>query len=355
MKKIIAFMLSLMMIFSICSVAVSAEEEAYEIVFTEFPYDVAPFRDDYVGKYMGYEYGVDYWFTLTNSDGTTTEIKGYPYSITVEAGDALEFTVNISESIEPSSVKVMAFPTGADKQDDFSDSVTGEPNGGYYISRSNSGTYGIVPKKDMTICLSEYHLYNKAFIYEFPASDYYVANRVFLKNPDAVNPQDRFGYDEMGNTKVVFVDETMFFEVRIPLEGKYDYNYDTYHVYYKYGRIGESQTVYLKKPASEKDGTPEINERVARYEDEETNELVDVYKIEHVPADVEIKVANVVQYTIEMLAQFLADFDLANLSEMDLSTVDLAPMVEYILRLLNLVVKLLNSFGLNISLPDLVG
>lgn len=352
MKKFIAVILTMIMIFSIGSVAAFAAE-TYEVVFTEFPYDVAPYRSDYVGRYEGYEYGVDYWFTITNADGTTTDIKGYPYSLQVEAGEDIEFVVNIAEYIEPSSVKMMAFPVGAEKNEDFCNTVSGEPNGKYYITRSIAGTYGIVPKEDMTICLSEFHLYNKAFLFhEFPVSEYYTANRLFMVDPDATNKEDRFAYEEWGNTEVAYENETFFFEVRIPKDDKYDYNYETYHVYYKDSDSILEEKHYLHKPASERDGTEAIDKRYHYYETE--TEWVDIYEIPNLPNGVQIKVANTVTYTISMLGDFLKDFDLANLDSIDLSTVDLQPMLEFLLRLLNLIVKLLNSFGLNITLPDLV-
>lgn len=362
MKKITAIILSMIMIFSIASIAVYAEnEETYEIVFADFPYDVSPYRNDYVGKYEGYEYGVDYWFTITNKDGTTTDIKGYPFSIEVEAGDAFEFVVNYAEYIEPSSVKVMAFPVGADNDADFYNTITGEPNGGYYIKRSAAGTYGLVPKKDMTICLSEFHLYNKAYLLEFPESPYYTINRVYLVDPDNSDSLEGYAYDEMGNTEIAYQNETYFFEVRIPRDGKYKYNYETYHVYYKEDSL-LAESVYLKRPASEKDETPAINKVVAsnrylidRGEVAEDEDQVEIFAIENLPANIEIKVANVVKYDISMLAEFLSDFDLMNLESIDLSTVDLEPMLEYILRIFNLLVKILNSFGLDIGLGDLLG
>ncbi|MBR3869467.1 MAG: hypothetical protein IKM66_09160 [Clostridia bacterium] len=348
MKKIISVILAVVMIFSIGSVAAFAAE-TYEVVFTEFPYDVAPFRSDYVGKYEGYEYGVDYWFTITNEDGTTTDIKGYPHSVQVEAGKALEFVVNLADYIEPTSVKIMAFPEGAEKEEDFYNTITGEPNGDYYVKRTSIGTYGVKPTENMTVCLSEFHLYNKAFLFDFPVSEFYTANRLFLTDPDATNKWNQFSYEEMGNTEVIFMNETLFFEVRIPKDGKHKYNYETYHVYYTDGDSLLAQKHYLRMPASEKNGTEEIDERYAHYETD--TEWVDIYAIPNIPEDAQVKVANTVTYTIAMLDQFLQDFDLTNL---DLSTVDLQPLLEYLLRLLNLLVKLLNSFGLNITLPDLL-
>ena len=353
MKKVISVILSIVMLFSIVSISVIAAD-TYEVVFSDFPYDASPYRNDYVGKYEGYEYGTDYWFTMTNKDGTTTDIKGYPFSVNVSAGDALEFVVNTAEYIEPSSVKIMAFPVGADNAEDFYDKVTGEPIGNYYIKRSAAGTYGIVPKEDMTICLSEFHLYNKAYLLEFAESPYYTMNRVFLVDPEATDPWDMYGYSDRGNTEVAYQNETLFFEVRIPIDGAYKYNYNTYHVYYKEDSL-LAKSVYLKKPASDKDETPEISKSVAKYETLDGTEFVEIFAIPNLPANVEIKVANVVTYNISMLGEFLKDFDLMNMESIDLSTVDLEPMLEYLLRLLNLVVKLLNSFGLNISLGDLIG
>ena len=160
-----------------------------------------------------------------------------------------------------------------------------------------------------------------------------------------------YGYEEMGNTEVVYQNETLFFEVRIPIDGAYKYNYDTYHVYYKEDSL-LAESVYLKRPASEEDGTPAINKAVASYETPDGTEFVEIFAIPNLPANVEIKIANVVTYNISMFAQFLSDFDLTNL---DLSTVDLEPVLAYVVRLLNLLVKLLNSFGLEIDLGDLLG
>lgn len=360
MKKIISVILAVVMIFSVVSVAAFAAE-TYEIVFSEFPYDISEFRNDYVGKYEGYEYGVDYWFTITNEDGTTTDIKGYPHSVEVEAGDVLEFVVNTADYVEPSSVKVMAFPVGTEKEEDFYNTISGEPSGNYYIKRSAAGTYAVKPNEDMTVCLSEFHLYNRAFLYDFPSSEYYTANRLFLTNPDATNPWDQYSYEDMGNTEVIFENETLFFEVRIPLDGKYDYHYDTYHVYYSYKTIEEMPDIvakkqYIQRPASEKEGTPAIDGyRITRYTDENTNEQVDIFGIPNIPYGAQVKVANTVTYTIGMLDQFFQDFDLENLDSIDLGTVDLQPMLEFLLRLLNLIIKLLNGlFGLNITLPDIL-
>lgn len=353
MKKFISVLLAVVMIFSIGSVAAFAAE-TYEVVFTEFPYDVSPYRNDYVGKYEGYEYGVDYWFTITNADGTTTDIKGFPYSMQVDAGKVVEFVVNLADYIEPTSVKVMAFPKGTENKDDFYNTVSGEPDGRYYVKSTSIGTYGVAPREDMTVCLSEFHLYNKAFLYEFPTSEYYKANRLFLTDPDATNIEDRFSYSDRDNTEVIYMNETVFFEVRLPLEdGKTKYNRDTYHVYYTDGNSLLAEKIYLKRPASEKDGTEEIDKKIGHYETE--TEWVDIYAVPNIPEDSEIKIANTVTYNISMLGEFLADFDLMNLDSIDLSTVDIEPMLGYILRLVNLVVKLLNSFGLNITLPDLLG
>ena len=353
MKKFMSVLLAVIMIFSIGSVAAFAAE-TYEVVFTEFPYDVAPYRNDYVGKYEGYEYGVDYWFTITNADGTTTDVKGFPYSMQVDAGKVVEFVVTLADYIEPTSVKVMAFPEGSENKDDFYNTVSGEPNGNYYVKRTSIGTYGVAPRQDMTVCLSEYHLYNKAFLFEFPMSEYYTANRLFLTDPEATNTWDQFSYSEWANTEVIYMNETVFFEVRLPIEdGKHKYNRETYHVYYTDGDSLLAEKIYLRMPASEKNGTEEIDKRITHYETE--TEWVDIYAIPNMPEDAEIKIANTVTYNISMLGEFLADFDLMNLDSIDLSTVDIEPMLGYILRLVNLVVKLLNSFGLNITLPDLLG
>ena len=109
MKKLISFVLAAVMVFSMGAVAAFAAD-TYEVVFEECPYDVSEYRTDYIGKYVGYEYGTDYWFTITNEDGTTTDIKGFPYSVEVKAGRALEFVVNVADHVEPSSVRMLAYP-----------------------------------------------------------------------------------------------------------------------------------------------------------------------------------------------------------------------------------------------------
>ena len=374
MKKIIAVLLTVIMAFGIVSVvAFAVDETTYEVTFADLPYAIAPYRDDYVADYMGYEYGVDYWYVVTNSKdasfttkdgevhyvaaGTKTEIKGDPVSITVDAGTAIEFTVEIADYVEPQSVRVIAFATGTDEDeiaelDPLSTNLTvnpGEPYENYYLAKSSVGTYGIYPDKDITICVSEYHLYNDCFLYAFPASDYYTANRVIYRGADLTEAsiKDRASYEtaEWGNTKVVYENETFFFEVRLDLDSEYDLHYDTYDVYYLVdelgaivGEISGSEKVYL--------------EPIYTYIDDESNEKVDIYAIENVKKDVIIKVTNTVTYTVEMLAELLSDFDLESI---DLGSIDMSPMLELLLRILNLVVKMLNSFGLNISIGDLIG
>ena len=350
MKKITSVILAVVMLFSICSVAAFAAK-TYEIIFTEFPYDISSYRSDYIGKYVGYEYGTDYWFTITNEDGTTTDIKGFPYSVSVKAGKALEFTVSVADHVEPASVKVLAYPTGTATENLY-EPVTGEPDSRYYVATSSAKTYGLVPSENLTVCISEWHLYNDCFLYEFPFSDFYTSSRVQL-NDNAVDLWDKYTPFEWGNTKVIYVNETIYFEVRMPVDGAYDYHYETYQVYYTVGYGENQETHYLKKNASEKEGTEAIDLRVGHYETDE--EWVDIYAIPNADPTMELKIVNTVTYTLGMLAQFFDDFSLENLDSIDLGSLDLSPMLEYVLRLANLVVKLLNGFGLSVSLPDLLG
>lgn len=381
MKKIISVILAAIMSFGVISVAAAAaDNDTYQITFADLPYDIAPFRDDYVADYMGYEYGTDYWFSITNNAdgyiningenhyvtaGTTTDIKGAPVSIEVAKGETLEFTVSVADYIEPQTVRVIAYPTGTAAEDiaeldPLSTNLTinpGEPFEEYYLAKSQAGTYGIKPNKDLTINVSEYHLYNDCFVYNFPSSDYYTANRV-IYNAEGHTPEEMYAPTEWGNTRVVYVNETLFFEVRLPKTDAYDIHYDSYTVYYMVddlgslaGEISGSEKVYLRYGTEGEDGY--INERVCRYETE--TDYVDVYKIENVSPYVTIKVANTVTYTISMLADFINDFSLDNLEDLDLDSVDLSPMLDLMLRLLNLIVKMLNAFGMNVSLGDLVG
>lgn len=353
MKKIVAVLLTVVMIFSAASTAAfAAAPQTYEVTFTDLPYDVAPFRTDYVGKYMGYEYGVDYWFTITNADGTTTDIKGWPYSITVFEGESLEFTVSVASYVEPSSVRMLAFPSNTATEDLY-DEVTGEPYSQYYIAKSIGNTYGVRPQEDMTVCLSEYHLYNDCFLYNFSSSNYYTSQRVKF-NEGATTPWDAYTDFEYGNTAVIYVNETLFFEVRIPMDDEaHTYHYDTYQVYYTLGSGSNAETFYLKT-ADQTDYT--LNENiVAHYEtvaDEEEGtraEWVDVYKIEHVQPNVKIAVRGTVTYTMAMLKEFFQDFDVTSMSDMDWDSVDFSPMVEYIARILTLIMKILAGFGLQIN------
>lgn len=381
MKKFISILLSIVMIFSVSAIfAVAADDaEMYEVTFTDLPYDISPFRDDFVADYMGYEYGVDYWFAITNnadgyitiegvqhpvSAGTTTEIKGAPVTISVAKGDTLEFTVLVADYVEAQTVRVIAFPTGTATNDlaemdplTTNLSVTpGEPYSNYYIAKSNAGTYGLKPTEDMTVCVSEFHLYNSCFLYEFPTSDYYTANRLVYCGADlsdeSIQNKDSYEYVEWGNTKVIYENQTLFFEVRMDLNSEYDLHYDSYQVYYMVddmgslvGQISGTEKIYIEPVYSYVDY------------DEETGleEQVDVYAIENVSQYVSIKVTNTVTYTISMLTQLIKDFDLNNLSDIDLSSMDLSPMLELVLRLVNLVVKMLNAFGMDVSIGDILG
>lgn len=347
MKKIISVILAAVMIFSVASVAAFAEAEdvkTYDITFTDLPYDVAPYRTDYPGKFMGYEYGVDYWFTITNVDGTTTDIKGWPVSVPVYEGESLEFTVSVADYIEPSSVRVLAFPTETDIAELYDD-ITGEPYAQYYIAKSIGDTYGVRPTQDMTVCISEFHMYNDCFMYTFPSSDYYTAKRVQF-NEGASTPEEMYTDFEWGNTKVVYVNETMFFRVGIPLnDTKHTYHYDTYQVYYTVGAGSSQETCYLK--TAEQTDPNQNGNIVAHYETED--EWVDVYKIEHIDSSVKIKIQGTVTYTFSMLSQFLKDFSLDELDSIDLNSIDLDPLLNYLVRLLILITKILKGFGLSIG------
>ncbi|MBR5496533.1 MAG: hypothetical protein IKV76_00945 [Clostridia bacterium] len=372
MKKIISLILAVIMVFSVSAVfAVAADETYYEVTFEDLPYDVAPYRDDYVACYMGYEYGEDYWFSVTNNEdgyitingvkhpvaaGTTTEIKGAPVRVGVKEGSVLEFTVVTADYVSEQTVRVIAFPTGTANEDlaeldEFSPDLTinpGEPYEQYYLAKSKYDTYGIKPDQNLTICLSEYHLYNDCFLYEFTKSDFYSASRVLFCGEDIDDTQNKESYkhEERGNTRVIYENETLFFEVRMDLNSEYDLHYDTYEVYYMndplgslVGTVAGTEKVYL--------------ERVYRYHDydEETGleEQVDIYAIENVDPSVIIKVENTVTYTIDMLGQLISSGDI------DLDSVDLSPMLDLIVRIAKLIVKMLNGFGLNISLGDLLG
>lgn len=351
MKKIISVILAAIMIFTIGSVAAFAEDTSYEITFADCPYDVAPFRSDYIGKYVGYQYGVDYWYTVTNEDGTTTDIKGYPESITVDAGETLEFTVSLADYIEPASLKVLAYPTGT-APFALHDEITGEPHAPYYVAISSAGTYGIKPQEDMTICVSEYHLYNDCFMFDFPMSTYYSTKRLQY-NAGAYTPEEMYTEFEWDNTKVVYLNETVYFKVVLPIDGEHDYHYDTYQVYYTKGFGSEMETIYLKQNASEENGTEAIDLRVAHYETE--TEWVDIYAIPDVDASLQLKVVNTVTYTLDMLEEFFNDFSLENIDDIDFSSLDVAPLFEFFVRLLNLIVKILRGFGLEIDISSLIG
>ncbi len=356
MKKLFSVVMAIVMILSVCSVAAVAAD-TYEVVFAECPYDISSFRSDYPGKYMGYHYGVDYWFTITNQDGTTTDIKGYPYSVEVPVGKTLEFTVSVADYIEPSSVRMMAYPSNTPVTSLY-DPVTGESYDRYQLAPSSAHTFGIKPTEDITLCISEIHLYNDCFKYTFPSADYYSTQRLQYVST-AVNPEDMYvPFEDYGlnneNQKVIYLNETVFFEVRLPLDDlSHEYHYDTYQVYYTNGYGSQATTTYLKKPASEAGGTEAIDLRVAHYETE--TEWVDVYAIPNVKLDLQVKVANTVTYTLDMLKQFFDDFSLENIDNLDLSTIDFGPMVEFMVKLLTLIVNLLKGFGLEIDISSLLG
>lgn len=352
MKKFLSLLMAVVMLLSIGSVAAFAAE-TFTVTFEDCPYDIAPYRTDYIGKFMGYHYGIDYWFTITNKDGTTTDIKGFPYSVDVKAGDSLEFTVSIADYVEPTSVRMMAFPTDENVADIY-DNFTGAPLEKYSLKKSIGDTYGVIPTQDLTVCMSEYHLYNKCFLYNFPVSEYYEAKRVQYV-PTAENVEDKYIDFEWGNTKVIYERETVYVMVSIPLDDPtVEYHYDNYQVYYTTGYGGDDfVTTYLKKPASEKEGTEAIDLRVAHYETE--TDWVDIYAVPNADPTMEFKVVNTVTYTLSMLKQFFEDFSLENLENLDLSSLDLGPMVEFIIRLLTMFVKILAGFGLEIDISSLLG
>lgn len=372
MKKIISLLLAVVMVFSVSSVfALAADETYYEVTFEDLPYDIAPFRDDFVAGYMGYKYGEDYWFTIRNSEdgyltingvkhpvaaGTLTDIKGAPVSISVKEGTTLEFSVTVADYVNPQTVRVIAFPTGTQAKDlaeldPLSPTLTvnpGEPYEQFYIAKSKYDTYGIKPDKNLTVCLSEYHLYNEAFLYEFPVSDFYSASRVLFCGENIADTQSEDSYKkiEWNNTRVIYENETLFFEIRMDLNSEYELHYDTYEVYYMTDDLG---SLIGSLSGSEKYYIEPIYTYYTYDEETGKEEQVDIYAIENVSPYVEIKVENTVTYTLDMLGQLISSGDI------NLDSVDLSPMLDLIVRLAKLIVKMLNGFGLNISLGDILG
>ncbi len=349
MKKTLSVLLAVIMAFSVFGVMAYADDEVYLVYFEDLTatYDTSSYRTDYVGKYEGYEYGVDYWFTVTNADGTTTDIKGEPAYVEVDAGDSLEFTVSVADYVDETSVRVLAFPRTLEATALY-DSGTGIPYSTYYIAESSGGTYGIIPTEDMTVTVSEWHLYNDAFMYTFPTSDYYSVERVLLTEwfDDATSLTTEaactaiFSEIEWNNTKVVYENETFYFKVTLPLDSSYTYHYEDYEVYYTKGTGTSANrvTTYI--------------DPIAHYESD--TEWVDYYAIENIDSTVTIKVTGTVTYTLSMLAEFFSDFEFEDLETLDFDSIDFSPLVEYIVRILILIVRILNGFGLSIDISSLI-
>ncbi len=381
MKKVAAALLAVVMI--LCSLSIAsyaADGGKCEVVFGEMDefikgYDLGKYRNDYVGKYMGYEYGKDYRYVIKNEDGSTTDVKTVPYAYECPVNKPLEFYVSVADYIEPSSVRMLAFPTNAVISDAF-DTVTGEPNISYQIKKTSQDMFAVRPTaedadKGITVCLSEYHLFNDCFEYSFPTSDYYKVQRVqdttggyiYIKDAQGnttttkIKPEDRFKPYDYGNKKVVYDNETLFFEVRIPLDNdKYEYHPDTYQVSYTRGK-GDSQKTYNLKTSSQTEFTPlaegadEKTGWVGRYiidktapEDGIYPEQVDIFRIDNVDSTVKIKVRGTVKYTVDMLSELFKNSDSSAFDDFDWDSADLSPVVEFIARVIVLISKVIAGF-----------
>lgn len=385
-SKIFSVILAVLMILTSLSVAAFAVDTTYTVTFEDENaiYDGLQGRTDFIAQNQGYTLGKEYWFTVTNKDGTTTDVKE-PTSFTVNKGDYIEFTVTTAYYVEPQTVRVITFGTDDTTADDiFNTDTVGEPNAQYYIQPSSSKTYGILPEKNMTVCLSEFHLYNDCFLPTFVSSNYYTMKRVQENTDEQITywyddgnggytsslsynetktliktDNRRFTDFNYGNTKVVYIGETILFEVSIPTnDAKHTYHLDSYQVYYLKSQrdadgniIKDSNNnaiqdkVYLKTNEFTNEDTGVTQEAVAPYASYETpTNHVDVYKIENMDSTVKIKVVGVVTYNIGMIGEFIKSMSSGDINFDDLQNIDVDPIVLWFQKLISLITKIIAAF-----------
>lgn len=329
MKKVISVLLAVLMMFSVFSVCAFAAGE-YTVTFTDMDY-ATKFRDDQIGR-RGYTLGKDYYFTYTDASGKTVEVKTDGTTVKVPAGKSFACSVVLAEYVEPTTLRVMAYPTSSSVSSLY-DSITGEPYGKYSVDPSSNSTYGIIVNEDMTVSVSEYHLYNDGFLYNLKGNKYFTVTRL---NDNGKGDIGDLNYEAVKNERIIYYHQDLYFMVTLPSpeqDSKHTYNYDTYTVTYTQKTRGEVVKQETLTPIwTSDDGYSKI------------------YCAKDCYYDVTISINKVVDFSFDLLKEVFEDLknediDISNIGSLNFGAFDLTSLLEWLNKFIKLIRNILAGFG----------
>lgn len=329
MKKVISVVLAVIMMLSALSVLAFAAD-TYTVTFTDMDY-ATKYRDDQIGR-RGFTLGKDYYFTYTDASGNTVEVKTDGTQVKVPANRAFSCFVVLADYVEPTTLRVMAYPSSSSVSSLY-DPIDGAPYGKYSVDKSSDSSFGIIVKEDMTISVSEYHLYNDGFLYSLKGNKYFNVTRLNDNGKGTIGDKN---YEAVLNERIIYWHQDLYFMVTLPSpesDTKHTYNYDTYTVTYTQKLKGNVVKQEVLTPIWTSD-----------------DGLSKIYCAEDCYNNVSISINGVVDFTFDMIKEVLddlknEDIDIENIGSMNFGAFDLTSLLAWFNSLMKLLRNLLAGFG----------
>ena len=422
-RKLIALALTLSLLFTFSIVFVSAGAASnVTVTFSDLPYDIAadptsPTRTDWpaISSNQGYSLGKEYMFAFPEKDEDGRimyVVRDGEYAAQVAVGGTIEFKVAVASYIESSTVKILTYPTGTPAASLYK-AKTGEPKSDYIITSSSqsssnlvsspnaprylnaetgeyeilegytlfpnqTGIYGLKPDKDLTVNVSEYHMYNTGFALSLEGTaDYTLAKYLYNPNGAFSYVYDKNGEPEFSSeysagrvfygvygvdyldsadpnhykvwrdndyaNKIIYYGEPVYIGIEIPkTTAKKTYHHDTYTLSYS-GSSGLLGMIPGVGSVTLKDEQGYTDAFVFGYETDHS--YVDIYKLENLTKNP--------TFTAEGISEL--DFsDLADLISGDASLSDLtgkttSGLLSFFVKFFNLIKKILAGLGVKIG------
>ena len=444
LKKSLAVFMSVIMLASFTALfSTSFAATSYNVTFKDLPYDIIadatkPARTDWPALNQGYTLGVEYRFAFAtpvddDDDPSTADkimfvVEDGEVTKSVQSGKALEFKIAVKEYVAPSSVQVLAFPSTTNASDLYNH-TTGEPKNDYIIQASNAvrdklvsdasiprvldsetgeykelegytlapgdlGIYAVLPTKNLTICVSEYHMYNHGFMLTLDDGADYTLDK-YTYNPDGYfqyvyddgngNPifneeyissykyygvagidyirsdiEDPSSYykltkDTSYKTRMIYYGEPVYIGIEIPkTNAKKTYHHDTYTLSYSdtaglFGVLPSQDTTVLKgEPVYNEAGTVVIDNGysdafVFTYETDHS--YVDIYKFDKLAGSPTFTAEGVSELDLsDITGLFTGDTELSDLMGKGTSGI-----ISFFKKLFNLIKKILSGLGVSLG------
>lgn len=442
-KTLAIFMVVIMLSAFTALFSTSFAAASYNVTFKDLPYDIItdaskPARTDWPALNQGYTLGVEYRFAFAtpvddDNDPSTADkimfvVEDGEVTKSVQSGKALEFKIAVKEYVAPSSVQVLAFPSTTTASDLYNH-TTGEPKSDYIIQSSNAvrdklvsdaniprvydsatgeytelegytlapgdlGIYAVLPTKNLTICVSEFHMYNHGFMltlddgadytlakYTYKPDGYFqyvyddgngnpVFNEEYISSykfygvagvdyirSDIEDPSSYYKItkDTSYKTRMIYYGEPVYIGIEIPkTNAKKTYHHDTYTLSYSdtaglFGMLPSQDTKVLKgEPVYNETGTVVIDNGysdafVFTYETDHS--YVDIYKFDKLAGSPTFTAEGVSELDLsDITGLFTGDTSLS-----DLTGKGMGNIIGFFKKLFNLIKKILSGLGVSLG------